>query len=285
MIEQKVPFKDGSVRLLSWRGGGDRQLPILALHGFVGGADDYEPVAERIKNEGDIYAIDLWGHGGSFCSINDSKKELCFVQIEMIQCVIEYLRLEEFILMGYSLGGRLALQYAVRNPSLLAGIVLIGSSPGIELTDEREKRVLADTLRAEQLIAEGIDIFLKEWQHMPLIETQKNIPIALFQSMQERRRKQKAFLLARAIQGFCPGILPSLWQKLNTVKCPCMLVAGEYDKKYQDIVLKMGKALSHSSINIVPVAGHMAHLENLEGFMCLFQLWMRENTSLCLNKY
>ena len=134
----------------------------LALHGFTGGGRDFEPLASQLP--GLVFdAPDLPGHGP-----NGFQTE----PFSFDSCAEEYARLVEpqSVLLGYSLGARLALRTALfTQPSAL---ILIGGTPGIRNEQQRLERQTTDRERAEHIERVGATAFLEEWSQVPIIATQ-----------------------------------------------------------------------------------------------------------------
>ena len=95
---------------------------IVAWHGFMGSGEDFSPLRKCVKVS--LQTPDLVGHGGH-SSLNPKDFEL------EQQLLYWSTRIPQgTILLGYSMGGRLALQFALRYPKKLSGLILIGATPG-----------------------------------------------------------------------------------------------------------------------------------------------------------
>jgi len=143
-------------------------------------------------------------------------------------------------LIGYSMGGRLAMQYAGRYPERIASLTVISAHMG--LTDEKEKatRLLHDEKWAKKI--ESIDDFLKQWYDQPIF--------CGFRPDLTKRRIQDVSGLAKALTFYSLGNQPKMESGQG------LFIVGERDEKYRRL---------HPNAAVVKDAGHMVHLENPQG--------------------
>lgn len=149
-----------------------------------------------------------------------------------------------FHLVGYSLGGRLALQFAQEHPVL--SLTLISTHLGLKNEAERQERKQKEDLWAHKIESLPIDQFLEEWYDQPLFLTlkQKLTNIVAMRHTQNKQELLKAFNAFRLSKQPCYPLPP------NT-----KLIVGEFDDAYRALYA------SHPHI-VVPQAGHAPHLEN-----------------------
>lgn len=240
---------------------------IVALHGFTGGGGDFAPLVEAWP-EFAWRAPDLPGHAPDV-SAPGAPGDDCGLAagLRYLDALIAEKGHAPVILLGYSLGGRLALRYALARPGRCAALVLIGVSPGIEDAAGRAQRRAADELLAEKIISDGVPSFLEEWQRRPLIATQARLPEAWRAAMRERRRHLRAAGLVASLRQFGQGVLAPLWERLGELRLPVLLCAGAEDEKYAALAKRMLAEIIGAELLLVPKAGHLAHLENREAFV------------------
>src|SRR5689334_11699719 len=104
----------------SWQGVGVRELVLL--HGFTQTGRSWAPVMDSVRERYRCFAPDLPGHGDS--------GERRPVSFDAVAAYLGALRPPRFVLCGYSMGGRLALDFALRAPQRVERLVLVGASPG-----------------------------------------------------------------------------------------------------------------------------------------------------------
>jgi 2-succinyl-6-hydroxy-2,4-cyclohexadiene-1-carboxylate synthase len=163
--------------------------------------------------------------------------------------------------LGYSLGGRVALHYAVAAPERVAALILIGASPGIPDEAERRARREADEALARDIERDGVAAFVDRWERLPLFASQATLPAEVRASLRAQRLRNSPTGLANSLRGMGAGSQPSLWDRLPGLHVPTLLIAGELDAKYCDLARKMAAAMPAARLALIPRAGHAAHLE------------------------
>ena len=167
---------------------------------------------------------------------------------------------ERFTLVGYSMGGRIALHAAVA-PALgprIDRIVLIGASPGLADQAERAARRASDERLADEVEHMTIEEFAHRWAQTPVLAGQ---PPEVAAAIDADRRRNQPMGLARALRGLGTGALPSLWERLGDLGVPVTLVVGERDGKFRAIATEMAAELPQASVAVIPETGHAVHLE------------------------
>jgi 2-succinyl-6-hydroxy-2,4-cyclohexadiene-1-carboxylate synthase len=161
-------------------------------------------------------------------------------------------------LVGYSMGGRLALHAALRDPGRLAALALVGVSAGIEDRGEREDRRRSDESLAEWMERRSIEEVVERWERNPLFESQ---PPELRASQRPGRLSHDPRLLAQLLRSAGQGALEPVWSKLHTLRCPVLLTAGEHDRRYGTAARKMAERIPDARVKLIPNAGHAPQLE------------------------
>jgi 2-succinyl-6-hydroxy-2,4-cyclohexadiene-1-carboxylate synthase len=231
---------------------------IVALHGFTGSGRDFEVLRKELGTEAAHWICpDFMGHGESADPAVSDPYEL-----PMALRLIDTARRsspdpERVLLLGYSMGGRIALHYLLEEAPLPA--VLIGSSPG--LAEPAEQKARRDSDRDWiTLLEDSVESFCEAWERQPLIRPQLELPGPLATDLAARRRRNSATGLIHSLLACGTGSLPSLWDALP--KLPGLtLVHGENDTKFRDLAQRMGELNPSFRIAAIPGAGHAPHLE------------------------
>jgi 2-succinyl-6-hydroxy-2,4-cyclohexadiene-1-carboxylate synthase len=223
---------------------------IVLLHGFTHTGDSWEPVLTALGERYRALAPDIRGHGGS-CERRP-------VTLEAVIGDVSALTTERFTLAGYSMGGRLALHIALALPDQVERLVLIGASPGIAEPAEREARRQADGRLAEEIEESSAEEFAHRWAATPVLAGQ---PPDVAAAMHRDRLRSTPQGLARALRGLGSGELPPLWDRLDELRMPVTLVAGERDRRFSAIAHQMAAGIAQAEVSIIPGAGHAVHLE------------------------
>lgn len=161
-------------------------------------------------------------------------------------------------LVGYSMGGRIALHTALTQPGLVERLVLIGASPGIADPAEREARRRADEELARRIEAIGVEAFAEEWGAQALFAGQEARVAA---AAHADRLRNTAAGLAAALRGLGTGVMEPLWGRLGELTMPVTLVVGERDAKFRAIAEQMAAAIAGSRVELIAGAGHAVQLE------------------------
>ncbi len=167
------------------------------------------------------------------------------------------------VAVGYSMGGRLALHAALRDPRRPAALVTVGASAGIDDPQRRDARRDHDEALARWIETHAIEEVVARWQAQPVFATQD---ASLVAAQRPDRLGHEPAELARVLRAAGQGATPSIWHRLGEIRCPVVAVAGERDEAYVAHAERMAAALPQGRFAIVPGAGHAAHLEAPEAF-------------------
>ncbi len=225
----------------------------------MGNSHDWDEIVSKLSQKYYCLSIDLPGHGQS---TNLQKLDNIWdfdALSRRLSGLLTYQKIKITSLVGYSMGGRFALYFAINYPQFVSKLFLESASAGIESKDERETRFQSDRILAKKLQDLPFTDFLNEWYNLPLFSGTKKhsgFPLLL-----ESRQKNDSQLLARAIESFSPGKQPYLMKKLSTLKMPVNLICGENDSKYLSLMTKFKQQNPQFSLEIFKECGHNVHFE------------------------
>ncbi len=234
--------------------------PLVLLHGFTGSADNWRDHATIFGTSRQVIAIDLLGHGTSESPLTVDQY-LIERQAAQVAALIGQLGAREIDLLGYSMGGRLALYFVLEYPHLVRALILESSSPGIRDDGERETRRISDEQLAGDIERDGIELFVAYWENLPLFASQKRLPDATRQRLRDQRLANNPTGLANSLRGMGAGVQPSLWGRLGELSPPALLITGALDPKYVEINERMAATIPTARLGVIPNAGHTTHLE------------------------
>jgi 2-succinyl-6-hydroxy-2,4-cyclohexadiene-1-carboxylate synthase len=221
--------------------GDPRSPPLIFLHGFMGSKEDWKEMLERFESRFFCIALDLPGHGSTPYSDE---------MLSVLKKEIRKLSRVKPVIIGYSMGGRIAL----RLQHLAAGIAAISAHPGLKSKKEKEERRKIDEAWCEKLLTLPFDLFFAEWYAQPIFRTVMRNS-SLMQLLIKRRMKQNPDHLSQALRQMSLANQPNI----TRYRCPCLFLYGEEDLKYQEIYSKLPKTVS---VDIIRNAGHAVHFEN-----------------------
>lgn len=253
------------------RGRPDRPAVVL-LHGFLGCADDWAPVAEALAAAHFVVAADLPGHGRSLDLPATAYTPDGAVDALLAQLDRRGVRSAAWV--GYSMGGRLALYAAAQRPQRVSRLILESASPGLADPAERVARRAWDEQIAGRLETEPLDRFLDAWYQMPLFAPLRAHPA--FPALWERRLTGRPSELARAARGLGTGAQPPLWDAWPQLPMPVCLICGALDEKYAQIAARMAALRPGTAVAVAPDAGHTVHSEAADWFLAALRNALQE---------
>ncbi len=252
-----------------------QELPnLVLLHGFMGSGKSFQHLIPDLKTFCNPITIDLLGHGeteGSEMHYRFSAKE----QIADVNKLIsEQLHLPLFLL-GYSMGGRLALHLALHRPDLYKGLILESTTFGIESKQERQARQELDATRADSIMG-NFEQFLQSWKNMPMFSSSaQNIEIETQHF--EIQREQNPLWMNNSLLGFGTGTMPCVKDKLASIPTHVQLLAGAKDFKFVGIMNAMLKDLNDAKLDVIKDSGHRVHLDQPEAYISIIRDFIEKN--------
>ncbi|MHB1686894.1 MAG: 2-succinyl-6-hydroxy-2,4-cyclohexadiene-1-carboxylate synthase [Ignavibacteriaceae bacterium] len=239
---------------------------VFFLHGFTGSVKDWDGIIPAVNKNFQSVAVDLIGHGKS-----DSPKDLSLYKFssisEQINFLIYQFTNEPVILAGYSMGGRVALNFAVNNPGKIRALILESSTAGIKDEKLRRERQIQDEKLAFFIEQNSIEDFVDYWMNIDLFSSQKNLPKEILKKIRELKLLNNKTGLANSLRGFGTGSMAPLFDKLKEFEPKTLLITGELDKKYSELNSNMVKLFPSAHHQIINSAGHNTHLEQPHKFI------------------
>ncbi|WP_411842088.1 2-succinyl-6-hydroxy-2,4-cyclohexadiene-1-carboxylate synthase [Salinicoccus sp. HZC-1] len=239
----------------------DSSETVLLLHGFLSDMNSMKTVADQISEHFNVLSVDLPGFGKTPSTGNYTMDDVS----ESLASLIESLNLGKVHIIGYSMGGRVAVSFMVNHPEKVQSAVLESTSPGISDISERQRRFQVDYARAEKIVSD-FSAFINEWEQMGLFSTQNAMDSETQLSQRASRLAQNPDGAADSLLKYGTGIQRSYWNDLKSVNSPVLLIAGEQDKKFAAINRKMNDLLPNSQFVLIQGAGHNIHMEAADKF-------------------
>ena len=169
---------------------GSPQKPAcVLLHGWLGSGKDWDTVMVSLAQSFFCVAVDLPGHGSHPLPEDSSSITFPNLADDLHRSLLPILGERPFALVGYSMGGRLALRYALQYPQSLTALVLENCQPGLTDKTARMERKLLDVKRAETILSQGLSRFLESWYSASLFQSLRKDQ-ARFQNLLHQRSQQ-----------------------------------------------------------------------------------------------
>lgn len=222
--------------------------PVVFVHGFTLDHRMWKPQVDEFSKKFKVITYDLRGFGKS------STPEDKHSHHEDLKALLDHLGVPEAHIVGLSLGGEIALDFAVSYPDMIKTLTLVDSSLG------GYKSTVDWNVHSEL----GLNKARENWlNHQVFNKTIENI---------------EATLLLKQIVSDYSGwhwfnsdlrekVSPSTIEQIQNIKVPTLIMIGEYDLSYfKDIAVILNNKISNSKKIIIKNSGHMSNLENIEQF-------------------
>lgn len=223
------------------------------LHGAVGAVADWRGLAQALATKGiSTRAVDLW----RFLEC-ESVTMPEFGKRLNADAEGEIPRAARRILIGYSMGGRLAL-HALLEGGPWDAAVIISANPGSRDPNEAAARRVADTVWATQALTLPWQDFIEKWNAQPLLGR------AMRDSREDGKLMQRRREIARSFVDWSVGNQQPLWERLQEIRIPTLWIAGKNDAKFRAIAEAAAGLSDQFTLAIAPDAGHRVPWENEE---------------------
>lgn len=228
------------------------------FHGFMGSYADFE----KINPKGTCIKINLFGFGKNAPTVENGEMFHMKHQVDSLYKLFKKLGLKDINLVGYSMGGRLALGFTINYPDIVKHLFLEGATAGINDDKQRKNRILADNKKADEVIKIGMEAFIENWENLPIFKSQKNLPLLQQKFMHNQRVNQKVNNVANSLKYMGAASQPNYWPVLANVTTKTTILVGQHDQKFQNIAHELATNLINAKIKVISDAGHNAHFEN-----------------------
>lgn len=239
--------------------------PLLVLHGFTGNIDTWKFLIPALSPHFQLIMVDVIGHGKTESPLDVTRYRIEQVASDLKE-IVEKLALSRVHVLGYSMGGRLALTFANVYPQCVRSLLLESASPGLATEAERLQRRKHDQRLAERILTNGIEAFVDDWEGIALFDSQQGLPLEQRMLIREQRLVNSVLGLAHSLLGMGTGSQPSWWDRLKYLSLPVLILTGELDVKFCKIAERMQQRFPKSEWMIINNVGHAIHVEDGDKF-------------------
>jgi len=231
------------------------------LHGAVGMASDWREFAKCLaEKKTGSRAVDLW----RFCECEPMP--IAEFGAALNADAGDNARGAPKALLGYSMGGRLALHALLQNNHPWQAAVIVAAHPGLENEAERGARRAADAEWASRALTLPWPDFLTTWDAQPVLGAPFPRPSGAAGALAMRRRE-----IARSFVDWSLGAQQPLWERLHEITIPVLWVAGENDAKFLGLGRRAVEMMPRATLAVAPGAGHRVPWEARD--------WLAEQTA------
>jgi uncharacterized protein (TIGR03086 family) len=221
---------------------------LVFLHYWGGSRRTWRPVLIRLRPDQAFVNYDQRGWGDSASAPGPYDIERL---ADDAQSVIAALGYTDYVLVGHSMGGKLAQALAARRPAGLAGVVLVAPTPAVPVgSTEQLQQLTMHAYDNEQTVQQSIDQML----------TDQTLPAGLrAQIVEDSLRAGSEARLAWPRYGLVQDVSAGL----SDVDIPVLVLAGDHDKVEPPAVLTQHllPLMPHATMNVLEDTGHLSPLE------------------------
>ncbi|NSW44313.1 MAG: alpha/beta fold hydrolase [Bacteroidales bacterium] len=251
-------------------------FPIIILHGLYGMSDNWMSIARQLSNKYQIWLPDQRNHGRSPHSTIHTYQAMCNDLLEFIQKH----QLHKPIVMGHSMGGKVAMTFAKEYPNLLSALVVVDIAPKNyqihEAQDMHSHHHIIESLCSLPLnkidSREKADELLSDSLPSPLLRA------FLLKNLQ---RSEHGFqwlfnlpVLKENLKHIAGGF-DNDWQQATITGFPVLFLKGEQSDYItpNDIPL-IEQIFPAAQIEVIPQSGHWLHAQNPQAFIAALQKYL-----------
>lgn len=206
---------------------------LIFLHGFLGNHQDWHQSIQQLKEQFRCITLDLPGHGNSI-SVQTPLENGFQHCHQLIKDTLDRLKLTKYILVGYSLGGRIALDYArTQNDERLKHLVLESSHIGLnKQIPDKEQRYQHDLQWAQKFATQSLLQSLEQWYQQEVfadLSCQQRLKVV------NQRAHNYGVFLANMLLSTSLAKQQSGQRFLEHTSLPISYLFGQNDEKFQNI--------------------------------------------------
>ena len=235
---------------------------IVFLHGYTGSSQDWANQVPVLSPRYSVVALDQRGHGKSAAPSREEEYSMR-IFVNDVFSLLRMLNIEKCCLVGHSLGGFIALEFALEHPGMLAALVLVDTSSGEfeRFPNYAELRQKLDELARSQ----GMEA---AFEYDAANNPQR---IERFQKNPEIRELIRRKMLRLSVDGYIyiPKAIEK-WEpvtsRLSEIKVPTLIYRGDEDTPFLMATQILKDGIADAELVTIKGAGHFPHEESPEFF-------------------
>lgn len=247
---------------------------LLLLHGFTGRGTAWGSHVTAFARAFRTIVVDLPGHGRS--GIGGPERMTVESAADDLAAILSSLDAVPALVVGYSLGARMALRLAIAHPAVVRRLVLESPSAGIATREERQARRAADAALADRIERDGMEAFVTEWMRQPVFASHALLPPARAARLRAIRLANRPNGLAASLRGAGQGAMAPLFERLRTVTAPTLVVTGSLDDRGRPRAEQVAAGIPGARLAVIEGAGHTPHDERPARFRRLALEFLKE---------
>ena len=245
--------------------------PILLLHGTNQSSHSWDLVSLSLASSHHVFALDQRGHGDSEWS-----RELDYSTIAMADDAVAFAQDRELarpIVVGHSMGGRVALLAALREPGFARALVLVDSGPEMNPGGGRTIRNFIRNNREFDSLDEFIDNVVAYDPYRKREHVERTVKYNLFQ------RADGKYVSKNDHRRTANSRTAISLDEVSALACPVLVVRGANSNVFTpEAGERLIAALPNARLVTVPNCGHNVHSQNTPGFLAAVTPFLDELT-------
>jgi 3-oxoadipate enol-lactonase len=259
--------------LLAHRIVGDGPLSVALLHGVGGGLAIWGPpgsgqggamngTAERLAAAGfRVMALDLPGYGGSPPSVAGALPLSTRGMAHAVAHTLHALQARPAAIVGHSMGGMVAQELMVADPSAVSALVLACTSPAFGKADGEWQQAFLRSRLAPLDAGEGMAALAQRLVAGMVAPDTAPEALAFGAGVMARVPEATYRAALHAIVGF------DRRETLSAIRVPTLCLAGEHDRTAPpDVMRRMAERIPGAGYRCLAGAGHLANIEQPQAF-------------------
>src|SRR2546428_13570434 len=236
-----------------------RGAPLVLVHGFACGIRSWDPQVRALSRYRRVIAYDVRGHG-----LSDAPPEAAAysqaTSVADLHALLAHLKIGRAVVGGLSMGGNIALNFALAHPEMVTALVVADTGAG---SDETADWVATVHAFADALERDGLEAFADAALSNPLfVRYVAQGPAAerFIRSCLMTHRARGLAHTAREVLAKRPSIY-SLAPRLRELSVPTLLIVGEHDEPCVKVHRFMADTIPGARHVLIPGVGHLTNLE------------------------
>ena len=279
-VPENVPVQNREITVnqikfhyLDW--GKSDNPPILMLHGLAQTSRTWDLVALALSNNYRSITIDQRGHGDSGWSTNQDYSHNTLLE-DTIK-IIDKLNLDKFVLVGFSMGGKIALSYAENHSNRLSAMVVVDSGPESNPKGTESVRKFLE----QQADFVSVDELVSKTMQYNSTRPMESIRASIMNSI-------KQLDTGKWVWKYDPGIKNrisskdseiklqnQLWASVNKIECPTLIMHATHSNILtKSTALKMQSIIKGSKLVSIKNASHLVVGDNPVDFIKELKLFL-----------
>ncbi|SIT70918.1 2-succinyl-6-hydroxy-2,4-cyclohexadiene-1-carboxylate synthase [Ectothiorhodosinus mongolicus] len=228
-------------------------LPLVLLHGFLGSGDDWQDVRRHWPNQRALISPNL-PDAQTLAGSEDSANIEVYSRYawEQLQTNLP----EQFHLLGYSLGGRIAMHWASQATGRIQSLLLESAHPGLPNQAARRERLIQDRQWAQRFASEPLSEVLHDWYQQAVFQDLSDCQRTQLISA---RRRQDPAAMAALMRVTSLGEQADLMTQLSQQKTFKAYITGGQDAKFMATAQALQAQKPCLKLVLFDTLGHNCH--------------------------